>query len=363
MSRRRRGVLVVLSVALLAVTVAAACGPPKSTIKPVDTTPPTLDIQKDFVTGLNNPWDMAFLPDGTMFFTQRPGPVSVRLPNGAITNLGNPPGSAPSGEGGVMGIAVDPNFAANRYLYVCYTHTSDNRVTRFTLNPDLSPGLESPFDVVTGMPKNNNHNGCRIRFGFDAMLWITMGDAQNAGNARNLGSLSGKILRVNPGGTNVPAPGNPFGTLVITYGHRNPQGIAFRANFEVYSVEHGPGQDDEVNLLIAGGDYGWNGSDMTCCGGIEAVWSSGDPTIAPSGATFVYGTQWKGWNGALILAVLKDMRFQVFVERNGALQFGAPVIIPTGVRMRSVVQGPDGNLYAATDVGGGNGAIWRITPS
>jgi glucose/arabinose dehydrogenase len=349
-------------VALAGLVLVAACQPVK---KAPPTDGPALAIDSSFVTGLSNPWDIAFVPGdvNTMFFTQRHGPISVKRGGATpVQLLAMPPGSAPSGEGGVMGVAVDPNFATNRFIYVCYTHTADNRVVRFTVDPGFTT-LTSPVDLVVGIQKASIHNGCRVRFGPDGWLWITTGDANNPASARNPDTPNGKVLRVNPANGNA-APGNPVaGNRFFTRGHRNPQGIAFRANGQVFTTEHGPDRDDEVNLLFSGGDYGWNGATMTVAGATPALWSSGVPTIAPSGATFVNGPQWKGWNGALVVAVLKAQRLQVFVERGGNLDFGTPTIVPTGVRLRSAVQGPDGNLYVATDVGGGGGAIWKVVPT
>jgi aldose sugar dehydrogenase len=356
-------VRLVTVVALAGLVLVTACQPVK---KAPPTDAPVLAIDSSFVTGLSNPWDIAFAPGdvNTMFFTQRGGPISVkRGAAGPVQLLAAPPGSTPNGEGGVMGIAVHPNFPTDRRIYVCYTAGSDNRVVHFPVN-DAFTALGAATPIVTGIPKNINiHNGCRVRFGPDDMLWITTGDANSPGTARNVDTLNGKVLRVDPDTGAAPA-GNPVaGNPFFTRGHRNPQGIAFRANGQVFTTEHGPDRDDEVNLLFSGGDYGWNGATMTAAGATPALWSSGVPTIAPSGATFVNGSQWKGWNGALVVAVLKAQRLQVFVERGGNLDFGTPTIVPTSVRLRSAVQGPDGNLYVATDVGGPGGAIWKVVPT
>jgi glucose/arabinose dehydrogenase len=366
----RRGTTLLTTTVVTALVLVAACHPAKKKPPPpgIPTDPPALAIDRNFVTGLSNPWDVAFVPGdaGTMFFTERHGPIKVKRSGGTpVQLLPAPPDSQPGGEGGVMGIAVHPAFgsSSNRFLYVCYTTASDNRVVRFTVNASFTAPLINPVNLVTGMAKAGNHNGCRVRFGPDGKLWITMGDAGNASLARNPTSLNGKVLRVEPS-TGAAASGNPIaGNRLWTLGHRNPQGLAFRANGEAYGVEHGPNTDDEVNLLVKGADYGWNGSTMTAPGATPAVWSSGSPTIAPSGATFVYGAQWKEWHGALAIAVLKAQRLQVFVERGGQLQWGSPTIVSTEVRLRSAVQGPDGNLYVATDVGSGGGAIWRIVPT
>ena len=342
---------------------------------------PTLTTDTSFVTGLTNPWDMAFLDGGTMFFTQRPGPVSVRLTNGTINPIVTPGDVAPAGEAGMMGLAVDPNFAANRFLYACYTATNDNRVVRWEVNATLN-GVVSPTPtvLVSGLAKANFHDGCRVRFGPDGKLWVTTGDGGVGTAPQDLNSLNGKVLRLNPDGS-APTDNPFFGATpgndrIYTFGHRNPQGIAFRpSNGQAYNSEHGPDKNDEVNRLVAGGNGGWDpvpgynqGVPMTDLAkfpnAMIPAWRSGDSgTVAPSGATFLSGTQWKAWDGALLVVFLKDSKARVmFLDGSGNVSF-ATRILENGVRLRSAVQGPDGSLYIATDVGGGGGAIWKVTPN
>jgi glucose/arabinose dehydrogenase len=380
------------AVALLSLgAVLAACVPPPPPPPPPDPElpPPPPDqgpppgsptiTRTDFVTGLSNPWDMSFLSDGTMFFTERAGPVKVRLTNGAINTVVTPPDVVPAGEGGVMGVAVDPSFASNRFLYTCYTTGGDNRVVRWQVNNTLNGVNGGGTALVQGMAKSNVHNGCRIRFGPDGKLWVTMGDATVGTAPQDLNSLNGKVLRVNSDGSapgDNPFVGQPGDDRVYTIGHRNPQGIAFRpGNNAPYSLEHGPSSNDEANRLLAGGNGGWDpvpgynqSVPMTDLqrfpNAMIPAWRSGDTgTVAPSGATFLTGSQWESWNGALAVAFLKDSKVRVmFLDGNGAVSFATP-ILALGVRLRSAVQGPDGNLYLSTDVGGGGGAIWKVTPS
>jgi len=324
---------------------------------------------------------MAFLDGGTMFFTQRPGPVSVRLTNGTINPIVTPGDVAPAGEAGMMGLAVDPNFAANRFLYACYTATNDNRVVRWEVNATLN-GVVSPTPtvLVSGLAKANFHDGCRVRFGPDGKLWVTTGDGGVGTAPQDLNSLNGKVLRLNPDGS-APTDNPFFGATpgndrIYTFGHRNPQGIAFRpSNGQAYNSEHGPDKNDEVNRLVAGGNGGWDpvpgynqGVPMTDLAkfpnAMIPAWRSGDSgTVAPSGATFLSGTQWKAWDGALLVVFLKDSKARVmFLDGSGNVSF-ATRILENGVRLRSAVQGPDGSLYIATDVGGGGGAIWKVTPN
>ncbi len=373
----------------------SACVPPKPPPPPPQSLPPpppdqgppanspSLATTTNFVTGLNNPWDMSFLPDGTMFFTERPGPVKVRLTNGTINTIVTPGDVAASGESGMLGMAVDPSFASNRFIYTCYTTASDNRVVRFHVNSTLN-GLDAvtPSTVLaSGWAKANFHDGCRVRFGPDGKLWITTGDGGVGPAPQDINGLNGKVLRLNPDGSapsDNPFVNQPGDDRIYTFGHRNPQGIAFRpGSGQPYSVEHGPDKNDEVNQLVAGGNGGWDpntggsydqSQPMTDLqkfpNAMIPAWRSGDSgTVAPSGGTFLSGAQWKSWDGALVVAFLKDSKARVmFLDGNGNVSFATP-ILANGVRLRSAVQGPDGNLYIATDVGGGNGAIWKVVPS
>ena len=197
------------------------------------------------MAGLNNPWDMAFLSDGTMFFTERPGPVKVRpVPSGVISTIVTPADVAPAGEAGMMGLAVDPSFASNRFIYACYTATGDNRVVRWQVNNTLNGVTGAGTVLVQGLSKANFHDGCRIRFGPDGKLWVTTGDGGVGTHPQNIDSLNGKVLRINSDGSapgDNPFVGRPGDDRVYTFGHRNPQGISFRpGNNAPYAIEHGP---------------------------------------------------------------------------------------------------------------------------
>jgi glucose/arabinose dehydrogenase len=347
------------------------------------------------VSGLDRPWDIAFLPSGTMLYTENDrATISAYMGAGEPRRvLGTLAGVDPTGEGGLMGLAVDPSFPARPYVYVCMSITSpsENRVVRVTLDPNLPSGtaLSNPTPIVAGMGHNSFHDGCRVRFQPGAnppALFITMGDAGIGFAPQAAELLNGKILRIQPDGT--PYPTNPFfdGGLnkarIFTLGHRNPQGIAFRPGTgQVYSVEHGPDRNDEVNRLIPGGNGGWNpvpGYNQTVPmtdllhypAAMRPVWRSGDGgTIAPSGATFLSGPQWKGLDGALAVAVLKGSQLRLmFLDGPGNVT-GTTAILQNGVRLRSAVEGPDGALYISTDQRNGSTAangqdqIWRVVPS
>jgi len=403
----RRGAKLGLAVATLAVL--AACQPVKPPAPVGDSPagdPPPGDSQSDsppgtpaltwtpLVTGLSNPWDVAFLADGTMFFTERAGNVKVRRSNGTVIPLTgfDLPFAGPDvravGEGGMLGLAVDPDFASNRYLYTCYASTADDvRVTRWKVNTALA-GFDERTDIVTGISYNSatipgsdgRHSGCRPRFKPGTThLYVGTGDSAQNGVPQNLDLLGGKVLRVTRDGLAVG--GNVKG-LVFSSGHRNVQGIAFAPGGGGVSIEHGPGVNDEVNLLVAG-DFGWHPNSSACAGSycenvpmtapgaIAAVWSSGNVTPAPSGAAYLSGGQWGSWNGALAVCMLggdaageRELRI-MFQNAQGTVTqtISAVPFGNTRIRLRSAVQGPDGNLYVATDVGGGGGQIIKVVPS
>ncbi len=357
----------------------AQAAPPPTVAPPTPAPSPAFD--KTYVTGLDHPWDMAFVDADTMLFTERPGRISSLV--GGVTQklVGTVADVTTSGEDGLMGIAVDPSFSTNHFIYVCVsTNANDNRVRRYTVDLDATPnaGLSAQLDLVGSIPHANFHDGCRVRFqpGSSA-LWVTTGDAGQGPVPQSSGSLGGKTLRLNADGT--AFSGNVSGARWYTKGHRNPQGIAFRpGSNDPYTAEHGPNINDEVNKLVNGGNAGWdptNGSDydqtkpmtdlLKFPSAMRPVWRSGDAgTIAPSGITFLSGSQWEAWDGVLLIAVLKNSELRALViNPDGSVSGQFQVPGSTGTRLRSAVQGPDGNLYVATDAGGSSGAIWKITPS
>ena len=377
---RRRAARLLLGAAVLgAAALAASCVPP--------TAPPTTTSTPGGVTGVSvsqtvggftSPWDVAFLPDGTPIVTERPGRVAAVL-GGARQVVATIGDVVASGEGGLLGLAVDPAFAANRFIYTCYDHgsggvVSDVRIVRFRLAEDLG-SLTNQTPILTGIPHGTGtrHQGCRLAFGPDGMLWATTGDAAQPTYPQDTSNLAGKVLRLTAAGA--PAHGNPGGSwnpYVYSVGHRNGQGLAFRpSDGAPFEVEHGTSCDDEINRIVAGGNYGWNpvGSgydeskpmtDLSIPGAIGAVWSSGCPTIAPSGATFVSGAQWGDWNGTLAVAVLKGTRL-MFVHLDGSTLQGIDTRLTDRGRLRTVRQAPDGSLWVAQDAN--PGSLLRLVPA
>ncbi|MEW6721667.1 MAG: PQQ-dependent sugar dehydrogenase [Candidatus Micrarchaeota archaeon] len=255
-------------------------------------------------SGLELPWALDFLPDGTMVFTERPGRIRL-VRNGEL--LPEPAATievATVGESGLLGLAVDPDFSSTKAIFVYYTYFKTeeghqkmyNRVSRFTLENDRAVDERIILDGIPGGRGDQGfHNGGRIKFGPDGMLYITTGDGGVPEDAQNINSLGGKILRISKDGS-VP-PGNPFpASPVYSFGHRNPQGLAWlpapgiqpsasgTGNWLLYASEHGPVGNDELNLIQPGKNYTW--PILQCA-------DAGDPavlcfteTIAPSGMEF-----------------------------------------------------------------------------
>jgi glucose/arabinose dehydrogenase len=340
---------------------------------------PSLSVAT-LVAGLDIPWDLDFTPDGTLLFDERNSGRISAMVGGARRTLATVGDVYANSESGMLGLAVDPAFGSNRRIFVCQSFRTgsspvDVRVYQWTVAADYSSATRGTA-IVTGIPTNaGRHNGCRLRFGADGFLWIGTGDAAVGANPQNLNSLGGKVLRVDRN-TGAAAPGNPFGTRVYEYGHRNIQGLAVRpGSGQMFSVEHGPDRDDELNLLRSGANSGWDpvpgyneGVPMTDTakfpGASRAVWSSGAPTLATSGATFLSGGQWKSYSGALAVACLKASQLRLFfLDAAGAVAgVEAPMLTGFG-RLRSPVQGPDGRLYVTTSNGGGADKILVVTPT
>src|SRR5829696_2406533 len=331
--------------------------------------------------GLDHAWDVAQTPDGTLLVDERPGGFTAVLPDGAVREVRADFGDLyAQGETGLMGLTVDPDFAENRRFYSCQGVVADGRtslpasiaVIAWTAAPDWSSATRVADPLLGGIPANarsGRHGGCRLRFDPEGMLLVGTGDNAVGTNAQDPGTFAGKVLRIDP----MTGRGG-----IWTYGHRNVQGLAVRPGTgQVYSVEHGPGRDDEVNLLKAGGNYGWDPdgddggydesvpmTDTDIPGAIPAVWSSGDPTIAPSGGTFLDGDQWGSYDGLMLLGVLKDRGVLALrLDDDGALeeQFRLPELEGSYGRIRTVQQGQDGALYVTTDNGGDSDQLLRVT--
>ncbi|GAA4726587.1 PQQ-dependent sugar dehydrogenase [Modestobacter marinus] len=348
---------------------------------------PELEVEV-VLDGLDHPWDVAQAPDGTLLVDERAGGLTAVLPDGEARTLdADFDDLFAEGETGLMGLALDPAFADNRRFYTCQgVESADGaeiQVIAWTVDEGWTTATRVADPLLGGIPVNaesGRHGGCRVEFGPDGALFIGTGDNAVGTNPQDLGSLAGKVLRIDPQ-TGEALPDNPFtdedaADRVFTYGHRNVQGLAVRPGTgQVYSVEHGPDRDDEVNLLQPGADLGWDpvgaGSydesvPMTAPGAVPAVWSSGDPTIAPSGATFLDGDAWGDYDGLLVIGVQKDTGVLALrLTEDGELveSFRLPELEDAHGRIRTPVQGEDGALYVTTDNGDGEDQLLRVTPA
>jgi glucose/arabinose dehydrogenase len=319
-------------------------------------------------SGFDTIWELAWGPDGFIWVTERGGSISrVDPASGAMTLVGDVPGSVEIGEGGLMGLAFHPDFASQPWVYVSHTYGAPGTRNRIVRMRYQNGALGAPEVLVADIPGSSIHNGSRLAVGPDGFLYATTGDGADPRLAQNIGSLAGKVLRVTLDGQ--PAPGNPFGTPVFSYGHRNPQGIAFSADGTLYVTEHGASDNDEVNLIEVGRNYGWPDVRGRCdgdAGGNEqafcqanavveplAIWT---PTIAPAGLAYYNHSLIPQLNG-LLFATLKDAtlyhlplaadgRSILSVERLYVRSFG---------RLRAVLVAPDGNVYLGTSNRDGRG--------
>lgn len=331
------------------------------------------------LSSLNKPWDVVFA-DGKMIVSENDGAISLAL-EGKKYPILNVPNVDDTGEGGLMGMAVDPEFSGNHFIYACYNTKDDIRVSRWKLN-DTASIMSDQKDIITGIATNaganpGRHSGCRIEFGPDGYLWVGTGDVAIGTTSQDPKSLGGKILRVDRDGA-AAASGNlgaPFDTRIYSYGHRNTQGIAFAKNAQYLgiSTEHGPNVNDELNLLKPG-NFGWNpvpgyneSVSMTDTAhypdAVKEIWASGSSTLAPSGASFVYGDNWREYNGTLFVAILKGQQVKVFtLKDDGSVESEKTIFSKQFGRIRTVRQGPDGGLYLTTDNGNDQDVIVHILP-
>ncbi len=342
------------------------------------------------VSGLAIPWDVVFLPDATMLFDQRAGGFSIRTTGGTVRALSADLADLwVSVETGLEGLAVDPGFVTDRTFYSCqgWKNAADTvhdiRVVRWTLNTALTAATRGPA-IVTGLPTTSGrHGGCRLAFDATGALIIGTGDAAFGTNPQDLTSLGGKTLRVRTDGS-IPAD-NPFAgsanantRKIFTYGHRNVQGLARRPGTnEMWSAEHGPDRDDEINRLLPGRNYGWDPVPLPYNEfvpmtdvvkfptAVPARWSSGFPTVATSGSDFLVGSRWSSWEGALAVAALKGSKLLVMVmDPAGTIRRVDTLAALNGThgRLRGVRMGPDGSLYVTTSNGTAD-EILRVTPA
>jgi glucose/arabinose dehydrogenase len=341
---------------------------------------PTYDFTT-VVSGLAIPWDVTWV-GSTMLYDQRAGGLYA-LPSGGQAHRlrASVPAPFAESEGGLLGMVADPKAALNRLFYTCQTvkKTRDVQVLRWRLDLDAVSAARVGKPLITGIPvTSGRHTGCRLRFSTKGMLYVGTGDAATTKNPQSLSSLGGKVLRIHPDGK--PAKTNPFysrggrARYIWNYGHRNVQGLALQPGTgRIYSAEQGTDRDDEVNLVRAGKNYGWQpgpGYDesrpMTDLKrfpkAVRAIWSSGKPTKATSGITFLSGSGWQDWDGALAIGQLKGTGIRLLFLSEAGNVTGTRIVPGSKAydRIRAVQQGPDGALYFTTSNSTGSEHIDKI---
>lgn len=300
------------------------------------------------------PWGLDTLPDGSVLYTRRDAHQVVRLDpaTGAKTTVGTVPNvQSTDGEGGLLGLALSPTFATDQWVYLMHTSPTDNRIVRIKL-VDNALVTSSAQVLLTGIPRNKYHDGGRLRFGPDGKLYAATGDAQNGDYAQNTSNLAGKILRLNPDGT-VPSD-NPFGNYVWSYGHRNPQGIAFDSQGRLWEQEFGNSVMDETNLIVRGGNYGW----PACEGTVGTCGTAG--FIAPKRT---YPTSEGSCSGiaivrdALYVACARGARMYRAVISGSSLTNVQTFFSGTYGRLRTVEPAPGGGLWLTTTTTGDKDSV------
>lgn len=345
--------------ALLCAVLLTGCGGSGSTSGPVmgggpPLPTPSVPIRTEtFVPAANAPVTLAFAPDGRLFYTElQTG--SVRVVQAGVLQAA-PFVTVPvatTGEQGLLGLAFDPNFAVNRFVYIYHTHPNPlrNRVVRFTEANNLG---SNETVIVDNLPVNSNHNGGRIGFGADGMLYVTVGDSGNPANSQSQTSRAGKLLRFNPDGT-IPASNPVAGQAMYGMGLRNSFGLAFHPTAGTpYVSDNGPNCDDELDRIVSGGNYGWRPNYP--CGDTDPAFRAPlirfTPTIAPTGIMFYVGNVFPEWRNHLFLANFNDgtlRRFVVDEANGGAILEQQTIINGTFGSLIDVAVGTDGNIYVAS---------------
>jgi aldose sugar dehydrogenase len=333
-------------------------------------------------TGLVQPWSIAFLPDGRMLITERPGRLRL-FANGRLERqpLNNVPKVYASGQGGLLDICLHPNFAQNQVLYLSYSAQGDGGAATVVARAEFAEGaLRNVMPIFEALPRASGslHFGSRFAFDRAGLMYVTTGERYQMKRAQDLADLAGKVVRLRDDGS-VP-PDNPFvgrdgaRPEIFTWGHRNPQGIAIHPTTgQVWICEHGPKGGDEINLLKAGANYGWplatHGVDYSgavispnkSLPGMEDPLRMWVPSISPCGLVFYTGDRFPGWKGSLFTGALSnDALFRI--EFDGTRYVGEErLLVERLPYIRDIRQGPDGLLYLVTQ--SGNGGLYRLDPA
>lgn len=322
---------------------------------------PDVDLKsKVIASGLSLPWEIIYGPDNFIWFTEKAGKISRLNPStGQISSLLTISEVRVNGEGGLLGMVLHPDFSSNPYVYVVYGYGSTYRakVVRYTYS---GGNLGSPQTLIDQIPGSSIHNGSRLLIS-GGKLFITTGDANDTSLPQNVNALAGKVLRINLDGSipaDNPYPNNP----VWSFGHRNPQGLVQVGN-KLFSSEHGPDSDDEINVIEKGRNYGWPNIKGFCNeSGEQAFCSSNNvveplinwtPTIAPSGLAYYNADYIPQFKNSLLLAVLKGTKLMQLKldDSQSKITDTKDFYVNTYGRIRAICQSPEGKIYICTSNG------------
>ena len=326
--------------------------------------------------GLQHVWELVWGPDDHIWFTEREGKISKMNPaTGTIVFSATVNEVVSSGEGGLLGLALHPDFLSNGYLYVVYNYNSTSgyreKLVRYIF---ANNSITNPTTLIENISASGIHNGSRIRVVNESTgvkIYFTTGDASNASSAQDVNSRSGKVLRLNADGT-VPADNPIAGNPLWSYGHRNPQGLVF-INNKLYESEHGPSIEDEVNIIEKGRNYGWptvngpcDGSETSYCttNNIkEPIWSSGGNTIAVCGIDYYNSDKIPAWKNSILMTTLKDASLrQLELSSDGNSVVNTTIFFKNVYgRLRDICISPSGNVYLCTSNGGNDDKIIEVT--
>jgi glucose/arabinose dehydrogenase len=335
--------------------------------------PGAVDIKDSvIVSNLNFPWEILWGPDNFIWMTERGGRVSrVNPATGVVTPLLTIPDVVSNGEGGLLGMVLHPNFLIIPQVFVVYDYNNGanyrEKVVRYTYNGTT---LTNPIILIDNIAASSIHNGSRLMLTPDLKLFITTGDASNQSLPQNTATVNGKVLRINLDGT-IPADNPVAGNPYWSYGHRNPQGLVF-ANNKLYSAEHGPNNDDEINIIEKGKNYGWPNVEGFCDGSGEQSFCSANnvrepvrnwtPTAAVSGLDYYSSDLIPQWKNSLLVAALKNARlYQMKLDDTfTAIAQTNEYFTNDYGRMRDICISPAGKVYICTS-NGGNDKIVEIS--
>jgi glucose/arabinose dehydrogenase len=337
-----------------------------------DNTPAGSVTLKDsvIVSGLSYPWEILWGPDNHIWMTERGGKISrVNPATGVVIPVFTITEVVSNGEGGLLGMALHPNFSVTPQVFVVYDYNNGpnyrEKVVRYTYNGTT---LTGPVIIIDNIAASSIHNGSRLLIVNDK-LFITTGDASNQALPQNASSVNGKILRLNLDGS-IPADNPVAGNPYWSWGHRNPQGLVF-ANNKLYSSEHGPTSDDEVNIIEKGRNYGWpdvrgfcneSGEQSFCiANNVREPLKAWTPTIATAGLDYYNSDLIPQWKNSLLLAALKDARlYQLKLDNSfSSITNTTEYFVNDYGRMRDVCISPAGKVYICTS-NGGNDKIVQI---